>query len=176
MENKYTDSGVGEPVETEMIPPSPIEEVAKLLKVMKMSHRPWPTMFPDLPIDAAQFWISMQEPCGVREGPEKVIIPKKKWNQEESNYRFEYPYVERLKANLRVFMKEPSDSQRYIMAAVEDGIKYRGDDNQFKYKQFGGLTLFQNIVKETEIMRGMGVDAYRRQTMDIMKSCIRKMI
>ena len=171
---KGGDSGIGEVMAAEMVPPNPVEEVARVLAAMKLSRRAWPAMFPDTPIDAAKFWISKQEPCGVREGPEKVIVPKKKWNEEDVHYRFEYPYIERMKANLRVFMKEPSDSQRYILAAIEDGIKYRGDDNQFKYKQLDGLTLFQNIVKETERMRDMGVVAYRQESIGKLKSYVAK--
>ena len=55
------DSGVGEYQSAELMPPSPTAEIAKVLQAMKDSRRAWPVMFPDLPLDAAKFWISKQE-------------------------------------------------------------------------------------------------------------------
>jgi hypothetical protein len=170
------DSGVGEVVKSSDIQPNPVEELTKLLNSWKAKHRPWPTMFPFEENLAAEFWITCQEKEGPREHAEHVIIPKKKWDQEEVYYRWTYPYIDRLKQNLSAFLKEDSTSQSYIMAAIEDNIPYRGDDNKHKYTQFGGLTMFQNIVKETETMREIGVEAYKQKALGIMRKVVREKV
>lgn len=170
------DSGIGTVVNAEQLPPDPVSEVSTVLTAIRDSHRAWPSMFPEGAEDAARFWISKQEPEGVRERAEKVILPKNKWNQEEVKYRFSYPYIDRLIANLRLFLMEDSQSQSYIMAAIEDGINYRGDDNKFRYKQLGGRTLFQDIVKNTERMREIGVVAHREEARRLAHSVIGKRV
>ena len=141
--------------------PDPLVAVANILKLWKLKNKQWPDRFPPSPRDAAAVWLGMQEPVEPREQARRIPIPQERGKPVQ--HRWETPYIARITASLRAFLQHNGSQQRYIVAAIEDGIVYRGDDNIHKYKQLDGLTLFQSIVKETEHMREIGVVAYRKQ-------------
>ena len=99
------------------------------------------------PRDAARWWITVvmqrHQPC---EAPEKHCV------RGGDGYRWDWPYQRRVVDCLKLFLTLPRDFQSYIVAAAEDGIYWRGDSRR----------MFYEIVSETERMREMGIDAYRR--------------
>ncbi len=77
--------------------------------------------------------------------------------------RWYSPYVERLVTNLVKFLAELNEKdRRYIVAAKEEGIYWRGDPMKFFYK----------IVEETERLRKMGREAYQAHTQQIAKEYV----
>ena len=153
--------------------PDPLAAITGTLKLWKMKNKRWPDSFPPAPMDAAAAWMTFQEPATKIEQSRRIPIPQERGKP--VLYRWEAPYIDRISANLRAFLHENRNSQSFIMAAIDDGIAYRGDDNSTPYPQFNGLTLFQNIVKENEIMREVGVEAYREQSKLKARASMRRM-
>ena len=66
---------------------------------------------------------------------------------------WQWPYADRVKHLLHKYLVAPLDLQQLVVAAREDGIYWRGDDYLF----------FVCVIDETEKMRDLGLDEYRRQ-------------
>lgn len=73
-----------------------------------------------------------------------------------------WPYLTRLKIQSRQFLHLSPDYQRYIIAAKEDGIPWRGDEEW----------LFRKVVAEHQRMMEIGVDAYRKEVMAKMRGLL----
>lgn len=63
------------------------------------------------------------------------------------------PYLTRLKSTFIAFLNLPLDGRRFVRAAIEDGVEWRGDD----------LDRFARVYEETMRARQMGIEAYRTE-------------
>jgi len=106
------------------------------------------------PRDAARWWITavmqQHQPC---ESPVKHQV------RGGDGYRWDWPYQRRVVDCLKLFLTLPVDFQHYIAAAAEDGIYWRGEHKR----------MFVEIVAETERMREVGSDSYRRGVLNRMR-------
>lgn len=66
-----------------------------------------------------------------------------------------WPYLTRIKTQTRQFLHVDAEFQRYIIAAKEDDIPWRGDEPWFFYR----------VVDEHHKMLRMGVAEYQKQSM-----------
>jgi hypothetical protein len=135
-----------------------MDDLTAMLADWRNRNRTWPPAFPPGPRDAAHFWITRQEPARDNEKPHQVPVASTRQGQDTQ--RWVTPYNLRLTQSLQSFLTHKPDQQRYILAAIEDGHVYRGEDNRTPHDCFDGRTLFQNIVHETERMQELGRDAY----------------
>lgn len=70
-----------------------------------------------------------------------------------------WPYADRLKYLTKKFFMAEQELRELIIAARQDRIEWRGDDFDF----------FVRVIDETEKMRGMGIDAYRKHAISEMR-------
>ncbi len=136
-------------------PPQVESALAAVLRWYTRKHR-LPDCMPQEPGDAVRWWIGMQEqPFENVEKPTQVNVTGK-----SGAVRWYSPYVERVVGNLVKFIVELNEKdRRYVVAAQQEGIYWRGDPMKFFYK----------IVEETERLRKMGREAYQAHTQQITK-------
>ena len=150
--------------------PDVYEDCEKVLKSWRVRGGNWPFMMPTDTLLAVKWWIGMQEPFDERfENPRRVPTAGLK-----GEWRWECPYVSRVVANLRAFLKLPDDRQRIVVASREDGFWWRGESDDVKYK---GETVwhFLLVLKQYEAQRGMSKDVYREKAIEAMKTGLRRM-
>ena len=112
--------------------------------------RRWPAAMPRDYVQAAHWWLKMQEPPDERfEKPREMPIMGKG----ETATRMEYPYIRRVCATLRKFLSLPAAEQSFIVAAAEEGIFWRGE-----WKEH-----FAMVIREVELQRELGPEEYRKQ-------------
>jgi len=97
---------------------------------------------------AVAWFLNLVEPEHRTERPQQVSGRGK----QASSWR--WPYAERVQYLMRVYLGAPIELQQLVVAAREDGIFWRGDDYVF----------FVRVIDETEKMRELGLDEYRRQS------------
>lgn len=85
------------------------------------------------------------------EAPRLVTMTKGK----DTVQVWKWPFSTRVKVQSRQFLHCSPDFQRYIIAAKEDGIPWRGDDEE----------MFRRVVAEHLRMQAMGIAEYRKQAM-----------
>ena len=137
--------------------PPTIEESLCLVISARMARGGLPPEMPQVPIEAAGWWMTMQEKPGSFDSPHRVPL------MGGDGYRWECPYHRRLEYTLRKFMDMKPDERRMIVAAREDRVYWRGDDMYF----------FMIAIKETMRTREMGIVAYRDESLKRMKHGIR---
>ena len=137
--------------------PPTIEESLCLVISARMARGGLPSEMPLVPIEAAGWWMTMQEKPGSFDSPRRVPL------MGGDGYRWECPYHRRLEYTLRKFMDMPPKDRRVIVAAREDGVYWRGDDMRF----------FVSLIGETTRMREMGIEHYRAECIKRMKHGIR---
>jgi len=126
------------------------EELTKILHAWGSKNKRWPDGMPVAPSDAARWWIDLQEPAGTGDTPYHVQMRGK-----DAGTAMFFPYIERMVHNLRVFLTSDKHLQELVVAAREDGIFWRG----------GPLDRFAAVIEETERMRKVGIEQYRREAM-----------
>lgn len=136
-------------------PPDPHAALVNIVHAHQMRRGRIPPRAPLKAADLATWWMNHQPPRDKHEYPRQLPVPGK-----ETRQRWHDPYLERVTLTLQKFLLLEHDQQRYILAAWEDGIAWRGEDVVERYEQLEGRTLFENIVHETERMREIGRDAY----------------
>lgn len=137
--------------------PPKIEESLCLVIAERLARKGLPHEMPQVPIEVAGWWMTMQEAPGPFDNPHRVPL------MGGDGYRWECPYHRRLEYTLRKFMDMKPDERRMIVAAREDRVYWRGDDIWF----------FMHVIGETTRMRGMGVATYREESLKRMKHGIR---
>lgn len=70
-----------------------------------------------------------------------------------------WPYADRVKYLLNIFLKADKKLQELVISAREDKIFWRGDDFEF----------FVGVIDETEKMREAGIVKYKKQAIASMK-------
>ena len=112
-------------------PPQTVDVLADIFKQAKPCDH-----YPGRPYDAAHWWIEHQQPPNeFTERVEKVV------NGDKVTWRT--PYTDRVAGTLRKFLGLSSPQQAYVVAQIEAGIPWRGDDIQS----------FTGIVAESQKMK-----------------------
>ena len=75
-----------------------------------------------------------------------------------------WPYADRMKGLLAIFLKTDEKLQDLILSARQDKIFWRGDKFDF----------FVKVIDETEAMREVGIVEYKKQSIANMKSYFSK--
>lgn len=111
-----------------------------------------PTPLPMSSREAAKWWLStMQEP--------EVIGETRRIQRGDSTY-WHLGYFTRTRQAMLNFLRLDRTQRETVIAAVEDGIPYRGDDWE----------VFLRIIRETEKMREIGVAEYRAKSLAAFRS------
>ncbi len=97
------------------------------------------------------WFLSLVEQPRPEEAP-KVVMRK-------DSSRWEWPYEDRIFYLFRKYLKCDEKFKRYIIAAREDNIFWRGDSPKF----------FYIFVLEVERMRKIGVEEYRQESLTKLK-------
>lgn len=127
--------------------------IVGVLTLHNAKPRRWPAAMPRDYVQAAHWWLKMQEPPDERfEKPREMPIMGKG----DSATRMEYPYIRRVCATLRKFLMSTEAEQRIIVAAREDGIYRRGEDGYH----------FPLVIREVELQRELGPEEYRKQAIE----------
>lgn len=116
----------------------------------------WPSEMPKSPVQAARWWIRMQEPGKNNERPRQM---QKKSGH--GNYWIT-PYTDRLIHTLGKYIHLPNQDSEFIQAARQEGIFWRGDNMPF----------FKHASEETKKQREMGAEEYRRHSLKKMRTAI----
>ncbi|MCI0560406.1 MAG: hypothetical protein MN733_18120 [Nitrososphaera sp.] len=139
--------------EKSRVPEKVEEALQRVVNAYIASGGNLPDFMPQSPIDAAQWWIDHQqtyeEPW---ETPRQISVVGR-----EEAQRWESPYVNRLRGTLRLFLGLPYQQQRYILAAWEDGVWWRGENLDWH---------FPLLIEEVGRMNPMGKDAYIAEAKD----------
>ena len=80
-----------------------------------------------------------------------------------------WPYLTRIKIQSHQFLRLSPDFQRYIIAAREDGIPWRGEDESLLPD---GTNMFRRVVAEHQRMQEVGPEAYRKEAMAKMRGIL----
>ena len=124
-------------------PPRIEEELISIIE--RCGKPPW---MPSRPLDAAQWWISLQKPPDdLTERPFQVPVFG------ANGQRWVTPYIERVSINLRRFLGMKKEDQDYIIGAAGDGVFWNGED----------MPMFYRIYEETMKMKDSGRDKYIRR-------------
>lgn len=106
-----------------------------------------PTQMPHNTQDAADWWIHRQEQH------QQFESPQTKWNPKTEENCYIWPYADRIKNTLKIFLTLSPKFQSLIISAKEDGISWRGDSEE----------MFLLIIEETMNMQEIGIEKYRKQ-------------
>ena len=140
-------------------PPQVEPVLADALRWAMRRHR-LPSYIPQEPGEVVRWWIGMQEPRDGRfERPQQLPVVGK-----DKAVRWYSPYIERVVRNLLHFMQLGEKDQRYIIAAKQDKIYWRGES----------MKDFYNTVKEVECQRKVGTEAYREEARAGWQACSMK--
>lgn len=120
-----------------------------ILRSWKAKRLRWPEMMPLDYVQAAQWWVRMQEPADeIFERPREMPVMGKG----ETSTRMDYPYIRRLCATLRAFLMTDAKQQGFIVAAKEEGIWWRGEDKEH----------YAVVIREVDSQRVLGVEEHRK--------------
>ena len=129
-------------------PTNPTDEITRLLQQHRDEGGTWPAGMPYDVHTAAQWFLAMLEPVQEqRERPRTV-------NVIGGGVRTVYPYLGRVRHCLLRFLRADPDFQRYIHAASEEGVHWRGEDPR----------MFRSVVDETLVLNEIGLEEYRERT------------
>lgn len=132
--------------DTEHRAPDPHTACVEILRAHADMGGRWPA---EMPIDydaAGRWWLGMCEPPNPRWDQPRTITTRE-------GERTEYPYIQRVTATLRRFVRCSEKFQRLIVRAAEDGIRWRGETEP----------MFHRVIAEHEKMQEMGTEEYRKQ-------------
>lgn len=132
-----------------------VPDLVQVLQKWRDQKRPLPEMMPKVLADAARWWITMQEPPLM-----PFELPRQARVVGDDSQRWEFPYIRRLCITLSAFLRQTSQQQRIIVAAREDGIRWRGEDAEH----------FALVIAEMERQQQMGTQAYREYAVKRMKA------
>jgi hypothetical protein len=119
-----------------------------------------PEGMPQVPGEAAHWLLTVVlEKHQPEEAPRLVSKTEGKGETATIRHFWTWPFSTRVKIQARQFLHLSSDFQRYIIAAKEDSIPWRGDDEEH----------FRKVVSEHQRMQQMGVAAYRQHAMRQMR-------
>jgi len=82
-----------------------------------------------------------------------------------SGNRWDYPYRSRVIPCVQKYCTLTPDDRKFIKAAREDGVFWRGDDMDF----------FHTVYDETMKMREVGIETYRKKALESMKKVFASM-
>ena len=99
---------------------------------------------------AVDWFLRLIEPEHRTERPQEI--------RTKTGAYWRWPYADRVVYMLRGYLAASESLQRLVVAAREDAIYWRGDDEPF----------FIGVINETEKMRAMGLDEYRRDARNAM--------
>lgn len=153
VKNKFSEKLIEEPLCT--APPSHIDELIKIIS----KHRELPLCIPIRPIDAANWWVDMQEPMSKYERPRQVATSGK------DSLRWDTPYINRICINLRKFLMLKKPDHDFIVGAKDDGVWWRGDDMRF----------FHGLYDEAMMQKDIGKDRYRKRVKTAMRGLKQKL-
>lgn len=152
-----------QPKQTTLPRPDVITELAKVISRCKPTTENWPDGMPLDPRSAAQWWVRHQALRAHNEQDElKETTPKKAYD--EPRQYWSTPYLDRLRLNVRKFLRLSSVDQKIIIGCAEEKIFWRGDDMDIFYHREN------SIYNENLKMREMGIKAYRAETIAKMRS------
>jgi len=112
-----------------------------------------PSEMPRSVVEAAAWWVWMQEIPTQSDSPRRVSISG------GSGQRWECPYHRRLEHTLRKFMGMRHEERHTILVAREEKIFWRGDEIHF----------FRRLIEETTRARKIGPSQYREEAISKMK-------
>lgn len=142
---------------TQQPPPSLDGLKAELAEDLQhVNPNAWPDMMPGDPTMAVDWFIDLVAPEHKTERPAQVVSRK----DNSQAYRWQWPYEDRLRYLLRAFICAKPKLQRMVVVAREDGVYWRGD----------GYDEFMRVIDETERMRSMDPQAYRREAIQKLKN------
>lgn len=99
------------------------------------------------PATAAREWVDLQEPPK----PGETAFVK----ESDAGAVWRTPYLDRLTYTLKKYLKHPTEDRNLILAGIKAGIPWRGDE----------IDAYKHIIEETEIMREIGLDEYRKRAL-----------
>ena len=103
-------------------------------------------LIPDRPLDAAEWWIELQEPPHPRNDR-----PEQQFDKRGNLSGWKTPYHDRIANNFRIFLALPEPTKHFIVENIRAGTPWRGDSiNVYKY-----------FIAERE-KQAKDPDAYRR--------------
>jgi hypothetical protein len=105
--------------------------------------------------DPAWFVGHLLEQEGEHESPRLLRVAGK----DEIN-RWEYGYYLRVQDCAIQWVRMDDNDRRTVTAGREDDVYWRGED----------MDMFMRVYEETHKMRDMGVDAYRKEALHMMRS------
>lgn len=108
---------------------SPVQTLMDVINNRADAGNKRPAMMPAHPQQAAEWWISLQEPAGDDEQP-RLAWTKAKPNESSKQYWI-VPYSQRLSETLKRFYKLSHGDQMKIIDWHEQGIWWRGDSIEF---------------------------------------------
>ncbi len=131
-------------------PPVPEEFLVRAYKRWRMKNES--THIPKDYLQAARWWIDHQEPGHPGETPYASSDSK-------GNQFWNTPYIDRLVASFRVFLKLSEPGKAFVVDAIENrNTPYRGDDIEF----------FKMVVEQQGVMDA-DPEAYKEKHADIMR-------
>lgn len=136
---------------------NPTQQVmVQMLSEHDRTGKRWPVGMPKDVHRGAEWFLGLIEPPDPRvEKPRKVPLPGK-----EGVQAWHFPYRDRAMLCLKKFLCLSEDFQRTIIAAKDDGCRWRGEDHQ----------TFLAILDETIRMQDMGPEQYREKYKPMLKA------
>ena len=122
-----------------------LHDLAHVIIAVRDEDRCHPALKHATPHDGARYMLRVLT-CG-RE------IPGPTRRRSKGEDYWVWPERDRLVQLARMFLAQTEDFQRYIVAAQEDGIQWRGDPEWF----------FRFVVDETEKMQSVGIETYKQE-------------
>lgn len=127
-----------------------MREINVIIGSIKAVDRP--AIMPTDPVVASSWFLKQIEPQRYNE---KAFL-----RQTKDGEYYIWPYAERVKHLLRLFMSATPELQKLIVDMRNDNIYWRGDT----------LDEFQMVIDEYRVMREIGIAEYRKQAIIKMKS------
>jgi len=142
------------------IPPqvTPVQRLMDIINDRRNAEKSHPAMMPEQQQDAANWWMTKQEPVGKWE---KATLEwsKPKRNTEARTRYWKTPYADRLSETLSAFYKLTHAEQLYILDLHSQGIWWRGDSIDFMKKRASVTP--EMIVDKNTLMKVMKRMIYR---------------
>ena len=134
------------------------QQLEQELANIVMAARKKPERMPESAFKAVSWFIRMVEPPGWGESLREKHVS-------DGRMAWVWPYADRVKRLLDVFLKSEKRLQDLIISAREDKVFWRGDDFDF----------FIKVIAETENMREVGIGEYRKSSIKLIKHAMRHM-
>jgi len=106
------------------------------------------------PQEASKWFMAILDRSTQSEGPQRVST------RNGEAYHYIWPYLSRCRAHVNMFLHATREHQDYILAAYDDGIRWRGEN----------LDELRGVVNEFYEMRKIGVAEYRKQSIAKLKA------